>query len=476
MQKFQPIKGLLTVLMVIMLLPQLTTLTGCANQVPPTGGPRDSLPPALIVARPVDSTKNFNGKKIVLEFNEFVQLDNAQQNLLVSPTPKLNPTIESKLRTVTITIKDTLEPNTTYTYDFGKSIKDINEGNVLKDFSYTFSTGNRLDNLRLSGKVIVAESGKTDSTLVAVLYQTGEDSAIVKEKARYVSRLDGSGNFNFKNLPQGVFHLYAFKDESNSKRYPGSDKLFAFSDEPIIISDSVTPVTLYAFVEKEEKPKAATPVRTPGTRGNNANIDKRLRLETSLENGEQDLLKPFEVYFRTAPIKEFDSTKIVFADEKLNPITNYTITRDTGNSKLTINYPWKENSGYIIIVDKDFASDTLGRKLTKNDTLAFKTKKESSYGSIRLRFMNLDLTMNPVLQIVQNDAVVYSHVFTSKEFTKKLFVPGEYEMRILFDDNRNGIWDAGKFFGGRRQPEKVITVSRKLTVKANWDAEIDINL
>jgi hypothetical protein len=175
--------------------------TGCANQIPPTGGVRDSLPPILISARPADSSRNFTGKKIVFEFNEFVTVENATQNLLVSPTPKISPEVVSKLHTVTLTIKDTLEPNTTYTYDFGNAIKDINESNILKNFSYTFSTGNKLDDLQFTGKVLLAESGLTDSTLIAVLYRKGEDSAVIKENPRYITRIDKEGNFHFKNLP-----------------------------------------------------------------------------------------------------------------------------------------------------------------------------------------------------------------------------------------------------------------------------------
>lgn len=463
--------------MIVLLVPQIIPITGCANQVPPTGGPRDSLPPMLITARPLDSTKNFAGKKIVLEFNEFVQLDRATENLLVSPLPKRLPGVEAKLRTVTITINDTLEPNTTYTYDFGGAIKDINEGNPLKDFSYTFSTGPNIDQNQLRGKVLIAETGKSDSTMIAVLYREGRDSAVYYQNPRYVTRLDREGNFIFRNLPAGTFYLYALKSESSSKQYRQTSQLFAFAEEPVLVGDSSDAGILYAFDIKDtaRKPPAST-TRVPAGRGNNAAVDKRLRLETNLENGEQDLLKPFEVYFRTAPLKEFDSTRIRFTDEKLNPITDFRIIRDTNNTKLSIPYAWKENTSYAIIVDKDFASDSLGRKLTKNDTLVFKTKKESAYGAIRLRFLNLDLSRNPVLQIVQNEVVIYSHVFTSKEFYKKLFVPGDYEMRILFDDNRNGKWDPGNFFEGRKQPEKVMPVSRKLTVKANWDAEIDITL
>ena len=95
---------------------------------------------------------------------------------------------------------------------------------------------------------------------------------------------------------------------------------------------------------------------------------------------------------------------------------------------------------------------------------------------VRLRFPNLDLAKNPVLQFVQGGEVIKSYVFISKEYTVRLFTPGEYDLRILFDENKNGKWDPGQFFGIRRQPEKVIPIIRKLTVKANWDNEIDISL
>src|SRR5690242_11362309 len=95
-----------------------TTQSGCANQIPPTGGPRDSLPPVLLHVAPGDSTLGFTGKKVVLNFNEYVQLDNAQKNVLINPTPKNMPTIEQKLRTISVTLRDTLEENTTYTIDF----------------------------------------------------------------------------------------------------------------------------------------------------------------------------------------------------------------------------------------------------------------------------------------------------------------------------------------------------------------------
>ncbi len=136
-------KQVLSILFVIIVIAQFQVLTvGCANIVPPLGGPRDSLPPLLMRANPGDSTRNFTGKKIVFEFDEFIaQPENIQENLLVSPTPKSAPNISSKLRTLTVLIRDTLEENTTYTINFGNAIKDINEGNVLKDFTLCFYHG-----------------------------------------------------------------------------------------------------------------------------------------------------------------------------------------------------------------------------------------------------------------------------------------------------------------------------------------------
>jgi hypothetical protein len=470
--------------LLIALLPPTLVQTGCANIVPPSGGPRDSLPPRLVNMRPGDSTRNFTGKRIVAEFDEFVQIDNIQENLLVSPTPKIPPFVESKLRTVTITIKDTLEPNTTYSIDFGNALKDINEGNIYKNFTYLFSTGPALDSMRISGRVIIAESGKTDSTLIVMLHTSADDSAVIKDKPRYVARVQADGSFNFYNLPSDTFHLYALKDEGGQRRYLSKSQLFAFADAPVQTSVTPEPVTLYAYVEPEpdtSKPKTPAAGKTgPGRiRGGadkkNAEAENRLRVETNLASNELDLLSNLELRFST-PLKTFDSSKLRFTTEQFEPITNYRITRDTSNKVFTLVHAWTPNTAYNLILDSTFAEDTAGRKPTQIDTLAFRTKKTSEYGLVRLRIMNIDLGRNPVLQFVQSDQVKYSHPMNSREFNAPLFQPGEYDLRILYDENKNGIWDAGEFFGKHRQPEKVQPISRKLTVKANWDNIVDITL
>src|SRR6185369_2086710 len=226
------------------------SISGCANIIPPTGGPRDSLPPVLIEANPADSTRQFTGGKIVLTFDEFVELNKPQEQIIVSPVPKISPITDAKLRTVTIRIKDTLEPNTTYTVDFGNAIRDINEGNEVKNFRYIFTTGKYFDSLQFAGKVILAETGRPDSTLIVMLHKSLTDSAVAKEKPRYFARVDTAGNFQFRNLPPGKFAVYALKDEG-MRQYTSRKQLFAFADSPVVISGSTRSVILYAYAEPD---------------------------------------------------------------------------------------------------------------------------------------------------------------------------------------------------------------------------------
>jgi len=450
------------------------SLGGCANIIPPTGGPRDSLPPVLMHANPPDSTTQFKSGKIILTFNEFVELDKPMENIIVSPLPKNQTPAEAHLRTITVRIKDTLEPNTTYSINFGNAVRDINEGNVLKNFTYIFSTGSHFDSLELAGRVLVAETGKPDSTLIVMLHTKFDDSAVVKDRPRYVAHLDSSGRFHFRNLPAGKFALYALKDESGQMKYTSAKELFAFADSPVVVNNNTRTVQLFAFAEAEETKQPAStsaPSRSAIPKGAQ---EKILRIQTNLESGQMDLLNPLKITF-AAPLRVFDTSKIRLTNEVYQRVPNVSFELDTSKKVLTVQNSWVPGRGYNIIAEKDFAEDTTGKKLVRTDTLSFKTKSTNDYGGIRLRFSNLDLTKHPVLQFVQNNQVKYTHVFTNSTVDIKMFEPGEYDLRILYDENQNRKWDSGDFFK-HKQPEKVLSLVRKLNVKPNWDNETDITL
>ncbi|MGZ8517573.1 MAG: Ig-like domain-containing protein, partial [Chitinophagaceae bacterium] len=198
---------ILLLLLLLFLIQQIVVLPGCATIIPPEGGPRDSLPPVLLKANPADSSLNFDDKTIVFSFDEYVDADNYQQEMIISPIPSNMPTVTRKLQTVTVKLRDTLEPNTTYTINFGNAIKDVNEANIMRDFTYTFSTGSYFDSLEFRGNVLVAETGEVDTTLTVMLHRTNIDSAVIKEKPRYIAKTDGRGDFQFKNLPPDTFYV-----------------------------------------------------------------------------------------------------------------------------------------------------------------------------------------------------------------------------------------------------------------------------
>lgn len=455
--------------------------TGCANIVPPQGGLRDSIPPLLVKANPGDSSKNFSGKRITFSFDEFVKVENIQENLIVSPTPNITPGVDYKLNTVTIRLRDTLESNTTYSLNFGNAIKDVNEGNPMKNFTYIFSTGSYIDSLELHGKVILAETGKADSTLIAMLHTSSDDSAVIKTKPRYIAKLDSIGNFTFKNLPPATYNIYALKDEGGSRRYFADDQLFAFADKPVIVREKTEPVIIYAYATKEKETTRQQPATIPGITLGNRNrgagiTDKRLRFQTNLANNQQDILGDFIMTFEQ-PLRLFDSSKLsLSSDSAFIPDTTHRIVKDSSNKKLVLTNTWKENTVYHLILDKDFAEDSAGKKLLKTDTLNFTTNKVSDYGSLKIVFHNLDLTKNSVLQFVNNNTVFKSFPLISANFSQQLFLPGEYELRILFDDNKNGVWDPGEFFGKHQQPEIVKPINRRISIRKSFINEFAIAL
>ncbi len=440
--------------------------SSCAQIGAPTGGPRDTLPPVLVSSTPPNHSTNFTGKAITLTFDEYIQLQNVQQNLLVSPNPKIIPNINYKLKEVSIKLRDTLEPNTTYSIDLANSIQDINENNPYRNFTYVFSTGPYIDSLGLSGNVLIAETGKADSTLIVLLYKDLNDSAVLKNKPRYIARLDAKGNFKFNNLAGGTYHVFALKDESGQKYYNNKTELFAFADSAIHISTDSASINLFAYAE--EKPALKTTASTK------AAPDKILKLNSSLSNGQQDILSPLVLTFNNR-LKGFDSSKIKLSDTLDKPYNPTLIGIDSTGKKIRIENKWEENAAYKLIIPIDFATDTLGTALLKADTILFKTKKEGDYGSIKLNFTNLEKFTHPVVEFVNNNEVVNSYPLSSAKLNISLFAPGDYELRILDDTNQNGIWDTGNYLL-KKQPEKVYNFPQKLNIRANWDNEKDIAL
>ncbi len=435
--------------------------SGCAQIGAITGGTKDTIPPILLSASPQLLSTNFSGNKITLTFDEYIDVQEVQTNLLVSPYPKLNPEITNKLKTVSVKLKDTLLANTTYAINFGSAIKDVNEGNIFKNFTYVFSTGSTIDSLRLSGKVMLAETGKTDSTIIVLLYRNANDSSVEKIKPNYIANVNGDGSFTFNNLSSGSFNIYALKDGDGGKTYNSKTELFAFTDTTVIIKENSKPITLYAYSEEKN---TKTPVTTSKPK---TAAQKKLKFTSAAATQKQDLRNDLVLNFNSA-IKKFDTTGIILTDTNFVPIPAFSFLLDS--NKIILKTKWSEDADYRLIVNKNAVADSTDSILAKTDTLRFKTKREGDYGNVVLRFSNIEFTNHPVLQFTQQDEVKESFSITSKEWRYKLFPPGEYEIKILYDNNNNSKWDPGNYLK-KIQPEKVIALPKKISIRENWDNE-----
>lgn len=220
----------------------LLSVVSCAKRGTPDGGVIDVFPPEYVRARPENFTTNFDANAIKIYFNEYVKLTDPQRQIIISPPidprPEITP-LGTASKSITIKLEDNLQPNTTYTVNFGRSIIDNNEGNPLSYFTYAFSTGAYIDSLTVAGSVSDALLKLPDPFISVMLYEvdsTYTDSAVYNRVPRYVTNtLDSATTFQLKNLKEGTYQLVGLRDLNNNYKFdPGTDKI-AFADDYITI-------------------------------------------------------------------------------------------------------------------------------------------------------------------------------------------------------------------------------------------------
>ena len=466
------------------------SFTRCANIVPPSGGPRDSVPPVLLQANPRDSTLHFNSKKVTFIFDEYVELDNVNDKLIVSPTLKRTPIVTAKLHTVTLEIKDTLKPNTTYTFNFADAIRDINERNISADFQYVGSTGDYLDSLQVSGHLIDAENGRVDSNVAVMLYRDLTDSIVSKEKPVYYAKTKGDGSFRFKNIAPGSYKIFALKEEDRDLQYSQPTEMIAFVEAPIVLTESnLADVNLLLFMEADSTIKPPPePVDSSMLEQEEEEKKKKklpkLTATPTLDGGMQELPAPLKITF-SLPLRNLDSARTILGEDSAYTPVTFTSTMDSTRTQLTIGYTWKEGTPYRFIIPKDAPTDTAGQQLARPDTLNFRTKKVADYAIFTVTELNIsdstksainDSAMHYVVQLVQDKTIKYSGTVVNGKWSQRFITPGEYDIRVLLDTNGNGKWDRGSYYTKpKRQPERVINIE-KVNLKAYWTVPKKISI
>ncbi|MDE6341732.1 MAG: Ig-like domain-containing protein [Muribaculaceae bacterium] len=211
----------------------LLSLWGCASIGSPSGGARDEDPPRFVSANPKPGSTNVDPSNIYLDFNELVNVKDAFEKVVLSPPGKSTPRVTTRGRRVVVNITDTLLPNTTYTIDFGDAIEDNNEGNKLSSFAYTFSTGETLDSLRISGMVLGAEDMEPQQGVFVGAYTSDSDTAFTRMPFERLARTDEYGRFILRGLRDTTYRLFALKDLDNDRHYANPEEDMAWYADTI---------------------------------------------------------------------------------------------------------------------------------------------------------------------------------------------------------------------------------------------------
>lgn len=519
-------------------------MLSCAKRGSITGGLKDTLAPVLKYSSPKNMSTNFEGNEIILGFDEYVKLKNLNKQLIISPPmkhePLILPTTASKV--ITIKIKDTLQPNTTYSFNFGQSIADNNEGNAINQFKYIFSTGSYIDSLSISGQIKDAYEKNVDNFVSVMLYEvndTYKDSLIYKQSPRYITNtLDSLRTFKLENLKAGKYLLVALKDKGANNRYnPKDDKIGFLKHYITVPNDTVFELELF----KETLPlKAFKPIQASGNRvylpyegkqnfklskpkivlkHNNDvletivtafpkkdslqvwfkpikadslameiskdNYNKKFTFKikdqkkdtlniTALQNGVLNFRDKFTLESAT-PLVKFDKSKIRLVN-KDSVAVDFTAEYDEFEQKLYVDFKKEPVDKYNITFFPGALTDFYEKT---NDTLAYKltTKEYADYGNLVLNLRNVKRF--PIIVEITNKKgdVVLASAY-SEESTKisfDLLQPEAFTVRIIYDDNKNKMYDAGNFLN-KTYSEEVFYYQKEVDVRTNWDVDETIDL
>lgn len=514
----------------------LLILASCAQQQPPDGGIKDEKPPKVAGTRPQNKSTKFEADKITIKFDEYVQIKDPSQ-IVISPILKEKPSIEANGKQIEIQfLRSKPEANTTYTINFGNSIADINEANVLSSFTYVFSTGEFLDSNTVGGSVVNSFTNKPEKDIMVGLYKQSSftDSTLQKIYPNYFGKSKETGEFMIENLPDDSFYLIAFKDENLDNKYQKNENV-AFIRNPIhareetanlslklFTPESYLPNTLLDTISKQ-KGKYQIAIYNPidikitSTINNVYNqlvqgknkVDTfnfyssylqdtgyiKLRVETKdsiqtiqLKSRSKSKYPEF-LFYAVAPIKPIDTLKLYSStpidsisvkqlqlkDDTLILTPNY--FKQISNFEWHIYYPFTEGKGYTLFIKDSSTKDIYGR-YNKTLTTLINSKSTKEFGTLKFQLSNTKI--EPIIIQLVSDDLEEKVVFDqSKNIPQELVInylnPGNYKLKIIVDKNNNGVWDNGNL-KKRQQPEDVYYSNQTITVKANWDIEQSIDI
>lgn len=349
-------------------------LYACASTGSPDGGPYDETPPKFVRSTPEPNATNNKRKKIILEFDEFIKVENASEKVIISPPQAEMPEIKVSGKRVTAEFFDSLKENTTYTIDFGDAIVDNNEGNPMGNFAYAFSTGETVDTMEVSGTVLNAQDLEPIKGIQVGLHKNLNDTAFTTLPFDRISRTDSRGRFTIRGIAPGSYRIYALKDGNQNYLFDSKTEIIAYSDS--IIVPSMAPAVKQDTTWNEMDTLKIDTIRTINyTRFMPDDIVLRAFKEVNtmqyLAKSEREQLNRFSLYF-SARADTLPTIKGLDFDDKDAFIIETNLNNDT------IRYWIKDTllcERDTITIQLDYLyTDTLGNLVPKRDTIPLMNK------------------------------------------------------------------------------------------------------
>ena len=426
---------------ILTLLSSLILLYACANIATPTGGLYDVDPPEVVNASPAFNTLNNSKKKIEILFNENVKIEKPMDKVIIAPPQKKFPVIKAQGRKVIVELEDELLPNTTYTIDFTDAIVDNNEGNALENFSYSFSTGDHIDTLAVSGTVLKAENLEPAQGIYVGVHSNLNDTAFTKLPFERISRTDSRGKFTIKGIAEGEYKVYALNDLNRSYSYDNPQEEIAFLDSTFIPSsefamrndtvfiDSLTIDTIHKVKYTRFIPDDIL------LRSFESGFERQY-----LQKHERTIPHKLDLFF-AAPTKAAQFTLL-----EVNPtsdkwyVKESNITNDSVSIWITDSLIYKADT--IKLEIDYYRTDTLNNHVLNTDTLNFSmrgrrakestppTAKEGEKEKVVIQYLNIKDNVKPSHEIYSSISIEFEEPLANFDSTK---IQLQHEVDSVFE-------------------------------------------
>ena len=510
---------------------------GCAKIVPPDGGERDTMPPILVGVFPPALSTNFQSEEIYFMFDEFVQLNDVYNQLIVSPPLERRPEIRIKKRGILVKLNEKLLPNTTYTFNFGDGVGDLTENNPAKDLIYVVSTGEVIDSLGLSGKVTDAYTGLPLEKVKIMLYKNRSDTMPLKQKPFYFGQTDDQGVFDIGYMADGNYQIFALNEENNNYLYDdlGGEGIGFQEDpvQPVEPSDSLFEPLKFRIAKAKDTVQYVQEYQTDSTgfakvlyfqrpgfpelylpnvnmACASAQAEKHDTVFFWTEGISNELLEAVivddQVFYDTLELKNFQVPKrplnwtsapkksvraedtIRFKFDRPIGLVDTSLWNWMLDSVPTaVNYSFE---GFEVLVSTKNATD--GQKLQYTALPGTITSREGfpcdtlqgdvtfyqddHYGSLTIR-LSESLTDDWILELTDASGETKQRRRMNGEqvLNYERLLPDTYKLRLVRDVNKNGEWDTVDF-ETKSQPEIVVNMQEEIKLRSNWEMEVEWNL